>query len=101
MDCGWWVRFRVASKRTAWTWYSGSSAMRRAISTALASICLAELDVDESVFLLCHRFGHTAQWHCDPNALEELGRAERTGVGQVMPSLRVRDFNFASLSDAV
>ena len=29
-----------------------------------------ELDVDESVFLLCHLFGHTAQWHCDPNALE-------------------------------
>ena len=33
--------------------------------------------------------------------LDELGRAERTATGQVMPSLRVRDFNFTSLSDAV
>ena len=44
------------------------------------------------------------RWNDSPlimlNRLEELGRAERTGVGQVMPSLRVRDFNFASLSDA-
>jgi hypothetical protein len=29
-----------------------------------------ELAVDELVFLLCHPFGHTAQWHTDPNALE-------------------------------
>ena len=35
------------------------------------------------------------------NKIEEIGRPERTRVGQVMPSLRVRDFNFASLSDAV
>jgi predicted Zn-dependent protease len=45
------------------------------------------------------------RWNDSPlimlNRLEEIGRAERTGVGQVMPSLRVRDFNFASLSDAV
>jgi predicted Zn-dependent protease len=45
------------------------------------------------------------RWNESPlimlNKVEELGRAERTGVGQVMPSLRVRDFNFASLSDAV
>ena len=33
--------------------------------------------------------------------LEELGRAERTAAGQVMPSIRVKDFNFTSLSDAV
>jgi predicted Zn-dependent protease len=45
------------------------------------------------------------RWNESPlimlNKIEELGRAERTGVGSVMPSLRVRDFNFASLSDAV
>ncbi|HSA56875.1 MAG TPA: TldD/PmbA family protein [Gemmatimonadaceae bacterium] len=35
------------------------------------------------------------------NKIEEIGRAERTRVGQVLPALRVRDFNFASLSDAV
>jgi len=33
--------------------------------------------------------------------LDELGRAERTAAGQVMPSMRVQDFNFTSLSDAV
>jgi hypothetical protein len=32
---------------------------------------------------------------------DEIGRAERTGVSAGMPSLRVRDFNFASLSDAI
>ncbi len=45
------------------------------------------------------------RWNESPlfmlSKIEEIGRAERTGVGQVMPSLRVRDFNFASLSDAV
>jgi predicted Zn-dependent protease len=35
------------------------------------------------------------------NKIEEIGRSERTRVGQVMPSMRVKDFNFASLSDAV
>jgi hypothetical protein len=35
------------------------------------------------------------------NKIEEIGRAERTAAGQVMPSLRVKDFNFQSLSDAV
>ena len=33
--------------------------------------------------------------------IEEIGRAERTSAGQVMPALRVKDFNFTSLSDAV
>ena len=33
--------------------------------------------------------------------LEELGRAEPTAAGQVMPAIRARDFNFTSLSDAV
>ena len=33
--------------------------------------------------------------------LAELGRAERTAAAQVMPSIRVKDFNFTSLSDAV
>jgi predicted Zn-dependent protease len=45
------------------------------------------------------------RWNESPlilvNKIEEIGRAERTRVGQVLPSLRVRDFNFASLSDAV
>jgi predicted Zn-dependent protease len=45
------------------------------------------------------------RWNESPllmlNRLEEIGRAERTAAGQVMPSLRVRDFNFASTSDAV
>jgi predicted Zn-dependent protease len=35
------------------------------------------------------------------NKIEEIGRSERTRVGQVMPPMRVRDFNFASLSDAI
>jgi predicted Zn-dependent protease len=33
--------------------------------------------------------------------IDALGRAERTEAGLVVPSLRVRDFNFSSLSDAV
>jgi predicted Zn-dependent protease len=33
--------------------------------------------------------------------LEEIGRAERAATGRVMPALRVKDFNFTSLSDAV
>jgi predicted Zn-dependent protease len=44
------------------------------------------------------------RWNESPlfmlNKLEELGRAERTAAGQVMPSIRVKDFNFTSLSDA-
>lgn len=45
------------------------------------------------------------RWNESPlfllNRIEEIGRAERTAVGQVMPSIRVKDFNFTSLSDAV
>jgi predicted Zn-dependent protease len=45
------------------------------------------------------------RWNESPlfmiNKLEELGRAERTAAGQVMPAMRVKDFNFTSLSDAV
>jgi predicted Zn-dependent protease len=33
--------------------------------------------------------------------IDEIGRAERTAAGEVMPSIRARDFNFTSLSDAV
>ena len=33
--------------------------------------------------------------------IEEIGVAERTAAGQVMPSLKVQDFNFASISEAV
>jgi predicted Zn-dependent protease len=33
--------------------------------------------------------------------IDELGRAEPTAAGQVMPTIRARDFNFTSLSDAV
>jgi predicted Zn-dependent protease len=45
------------------------------------------------------------RWNESPlfmlNKIEAIGRAERTAAGQVMPSLRVKDFNFQSLSDAV
>jgi predicted Zn-dependent protease len=45
------------------------------------------------------------RWNESPlfmlNRIDEIGRAERVSVDQVMPSLRVRDFNFTSLSDAV
>ncbi|MBA3340884.1 MAG: hypothetical protein H0T48_03530 [Gemmatimonadaceae bacterium] len=45
------------------------------------------------------------RWNESPlfmlNKIDEIGRAERTSAGQIMPSLRVRDFNFTSLSDAV
>ena len=45
------------------------------------------------------------RWNESPlfmlNKIEELGKAERTAAGQVMPSIRVKDFNFTSLSDAV
>jgi hypothetical protein len=35
------------------------------------------------------------------NRVDEIGVAERTARGQVMPALKIRDFNFTSLSDAV
>ncbi len=45
------------------------------------------------------------RWNESPlfmlSKIEEIGRAERTSAGQVMPALRVKDFNFTSLSDAV
>ena len=45
------------------------------------------------------------RWNESPlfmlNKIDELGRAERTQAGRVVPSLRVRDWNFTSLSDAV
>jgi predicted Zn-dependent protease len=45
------------------------------------------------------------RWNESPlfmiNKLEALGRAERTSAGMIMPAMRVRDFNFTSLSDAV
>jgi predicted Zn-dependent protease len=45
------------------------------------------------------------RWNESPlfmlNKIEEVGRAERTAAGQVMPGLRVKDFTFSSLSDAV
>ena len=45
------------------------------------------------------------RWNESPlfmlNKLEEIGRAEPTAAGQVMPSIRAKDFNFTSLSDAV
>ncbi|MEO6529141.1 MAG: metallopeptidase TldD-related protein, partial [Gemmatimonadaceae bacterium] len=45
------------------------------------------------------------RWNESPlfmlNRIDEIGRAERVSVDQVMPALRVRDFNFTSLSDAV
>ena len=45
------------------------------------------------------------RWNESPlfmlNKIQEIGVAEPTAAGQVMPSLRVSDFNFTSLSDAV
>lgn len=45
------------------------------------------------------------RWNESPlfmlNKIDEIGRAEPTAAGQVMPSLKARDFNFTSLSDAV
>ena len=45
------------------------------------------------------------RWNESPlfmlNKIDEIGRAEPTAAGQVMPSLRAKDFNFTSLSDAV
>ena len=45
------------------------------------------------------------RWNESPlfmlSKIEEIGKAERTAAGQVMPALRVKDFNFSSLSDAV
>jgi predicted Zn-dependent protease len=45
------------------------------------------------------------RWNESPlfllNKIEEIGRAERTAAGQVMPSIRAKEFNFTSLSDAV
>ena len=45
------------------------------------------------------------RWNESPllmlNRLEDIGRPEPTEAGRMMPALRVRDFNFASLSEAV
>ena len=45
------------------------------------------------------------RWNESPltmlNRIVDIGRAERVGPGAMMPSLKVRDFNFASLSEAV
>lgn len=45
------------------------------------------------------------RWNESPllmlNRLEDIGRPEPTVAGRMMPALRVRNFNFSSLSDAV
>lgn len=45
------------------------------------------------------------RWNESPlfmlSKIEDIGRAEPTSAGQVMPAIRARDFNFTSLSDAV
>jgi predicted Zn-dependent protease len=45
------------------------------------------------------------RWNESPllmlNRLEDIGRPELTTAGRMMPALRIKDFNFASLSDAV
>ena len=45
------------------------------------------------------------RWNESPlfmlNRLDDIGRAERTSAGMVVPSLKVRDWEFTSLSDAV
>ncbi|MEJ7758627.1 MAG: TldD/PmbA family protein [Gemmatimonadaceae bacterium] len=45
------------------------------------------------------------RWNESPlfmlNKIEDIGRTERTSVGQMMPAIKAKDFNFTSLSDAV
>ena len=45
------------------------------------------------------------RWNESPllmlNRLEDIGRPEPTAAGRTMPALRVSNFNFTSLSDAV
>jgi predicted Zn-dependent protease len=45
------------------------------------------------------------RWNESPllmlNRLEDIGRPEPTEAGRMMPALRIRGFNFESLSDAV
>lgn len=45
------------------------------------------------------------RWNESPllmlNRLEDIGRPEAVAAGRVMPALRIREFNFTSLSDAV
>ena len=45
------------------------------------------------------------RWNESPllmlNRLEDIGRPEAVAAGRHMPALRIRDFNFTSLSDAV
>jgi predicted Zn-dependent protease len=45
------------------------------------------------------------RWNESPllmlNRLEDIGRPEPTAAGRMMPALRIRGFNFTSLSDAV
>jgi predicted Zn-dependent protease len=45
------------------------------------------------------------RWNESPllmlNRLEEIGRPEPTAAGRRMPALRIKDFNFTSLSEAV
>jgi predicted Zn-dependent protease len=45
------------------------------------------------------------RWNESPllmlNRLEDIGRPEPTAAGRMMPALRIRNFNFTSLSDAV
>jgi predicted Zn-dependent protease len=45
------------------------------------------------------------RWNESPllmlNRLEDIGRPELTAAGRMMPALRIRGFNFTSLSDAV
>ena len=45
------------------------------------------------------------RWNESPlfllSKIEEIGKAEATSAGQVMPAIRAKDFNFSSLSDAV
>ena len=45
------------------------------------------------------------RWNESPllmlNRLEDIGRPEAVAAGRLMPALRIKDFNFTSLSDAV
>ncbi len=44
---------------------------------------------------------YTVQWHDVVNNIEDISKAMRTASGSVMPAIRIPNFHFYRLSDAV